>query len=179
MIGVFKETASGAKTDRGERRKVMALAQRRELDAVLVTELSRWGRSTLDLLHTLQELQTWRVSVIAMNGLAFDLTTPYGRMMATIIAGIAAFERELIQERIRSGIAAAKERGKRLGRRPGERPKSDRLAPKVVALVAQDRSYRLIGRQLGLSKNTVTAIVKRAGGRARIKQSVSLSKAPR
>lgn len=157
----------------------MALAQRRELDAVLVTELSRWGRSTLDLLHTLQELQTWRVSVIAMNGLAFDLATPYGRMMATIIAGIAAFERELIQERIRSGIAAAKERGKRLGRRPGERPKSDRLAPKVVALVAQDRSYRLIGRQLGLSKNTVTAIVKRAGCRARIKQSVSLSKAPR
>jgi DNA invertase Pin-like site-specific DNA recombinase len=50
----------------------------------------------------------WRVSVIAMNGLAFDLSTPHGRMMATIIAGIADFERELLQERIRSGIAAAK-----------------------------------------------------------------------
>ena len=93
----------------------MALAQRREIDAVLVTELSRWGRSTLDLLHTLKELETWRVSVIAMNGLAFDLSTPHGRMMATIIAGIAEFERELIQERIRSGIAAAKARGKRWG----------------------------------------------------------------
>ena len=164
VVGVFKETASGAKLDLAERKKVMALAQRREIDAVLVTELSRWGRSTLDLLHTLKELETRRVSVIAMNGLAFDLSTPHGRMMATILAGIAEFERELIQERIRSGIAAAKARGKRLGRQPGQRPKSDRVAPKVLALVAAGRSYRLIGRELGLSKNTVAEIVKR--GRA-------------
>ena len=98
----------------------------------------------------------WRVSVIAMNGLAFDLSTPHGRMMATIIAGIADFERELLQERIRSGIAAAMARRKRLGRQPGQRPKSDRLA-----LVAEGRSDRLIGRELGLSKNTVVEIIKR------------------
>jgi putative DNA-invertase from lambdoid prophage Rac len=96
-----------------------------------------------------------------MNGLAFALSTPHGHMMATILAGIAKFERKLIQERIRSGIAAAKARGKRLGRQPGQRPKSDRLAPKVLALVAAGRSYRLIGRELGLSKNTVAEIVKR------------------
>ena len=161
VVGVFKETGSGVKLDRAERKKVIALAQRREIDAVLVTELSRWGRSTLDLLHTLKELESWRVSVIAMNGLAFDLATPHGRMMATIIAGIADFERELLQERIRSGVAAAKARGKRLGRQPGQRPKSDRLTPKVLALVADDRSYRLIARELGLSKNTVLEIVKR------------------
>jgi len=148
--------------DRIERRKVMGLAQRREIDAVLVSELSRWGRSTLDLLHTLKQLEAWRVSVIAMNGLAFDLATPHGRMLATIIAGIAEFERELIQERVRAGLAAAKARGKRLGRQPGQRPKSDRLAPKVLALVGKGRSYRLIGRELGLSKNTVADIVKRA-----------------
>jgi putative DNA-invertase from lambdoid prophage Rac len=87
--------------------------------------------------------------------------TPHGRMMATIIAGIADFEQELIQERIRSGIAAAKARGKRLGRQPGQRPKSDRLASKVMALVAIGRSYRLIRREVGLSKNTVVDIVKR------------------
>ena len=161
VVGVFKETGSGAKLDRAERKKMMALARRREIDVVLVTELSRWGRSTLDLLHTLKELDAWRVSVIAMNGLAFDLSTPHGRMMATIIAGIADFERELLQERIRSGIAAAKARGKRLGRQPGQRPKSDRLTPKVLALVAEGRSYRLIGRELGLSKNTVVEIIKR------------------
>ena len=72
----------------------MALAQARRIDAVLVTELSRWGRSTTDLLATLKELEA-RVSVVALNGMTFDLTTPHGRMMATMLAGIAEFEREL------------------------------------------------------------------------------------
>jgi putative DNA-invertase from lambdoid prophage Rac len=150
------------KLDRAERRKVMALAQARQVDAVLVTELSRWGRSTTDLLATLKDLEARRVSVIALNGIAFDLSTPHGRMIATVLAGIAEFERELIQERIRSGIAGAKARGKRLGRQFGQRPKSDRLAPKVLALIEQGRSYRLIGREVGLSKNTVAEIVKRS-----------------
>ena len=161
VVGTYKETASGVKLDRAERRKVLALAQRREIDAVLVTELSRWARSTTDLLATLKELEARRVSLVALNGMAFDLTTPHGRMMATLLAGIAEFERELIQERIRSGIAAAKARGKRLGRQPGQRPKSDRLAPKVLALIAQGRSYRLVGREVGLSKNTAADIVRR------------------
>ena len=54
----------------------------------------------------LRELEARRVSLVALNGMAFDLSTPHGRMMATVLAGIAAFERELTQERIRSGIAA-------------------------------------------------------------------------
>ena len=162
VVGTYKETASGARLDRAERRRVLALAQRREIDAVLVTELSRWGRSTTDLLATLRELEARRVSLVALNGMAFDLSTPTGRMMATLLAGIAEFERELTVERIRSGIAAAKARGKRLGRQPGQRPKSDRLAVRVLALVAQGRSYRLVGREVGLSKNTVAGIVKRA-----------------
>ena len=160
VVGVFKETGSGVRLDRAERRKVMALAQARQIDAVLVTELSRWGRSTTDLLATLKELEARRVSVVALNGMTFDLATPHGRMLATALAGIAEFERELIQERIRSGIAAAKARGKR-PRQPGQRPKSDRLAPQVLALVAKGRSYRLIGREVGVSKNTVAEIVKR------------------
>ena len=59
------------------------------------------------------------MSVVALNGMAFDLSTPHGRMMATVLAGIAEFERELTQERIRSGIAAAKARGKRWAASPG------------------------------------------------------------
>uniref|UniRef100_UPI001F4AB64D recombinase family protein n=1 Tax=Klebsiella pneumoniae TaxID=573 RepID=UPI001F4AB64D len=62
---------------------------------VPVTELSRWGRSTLDLLNTLRELENWKVSVIAMNGMAFDLSSPYGRMLATFLSGIAEFEPSL------------------------------------------------------------------------------------
>ena len=64
--------------DRAERQKVMVLAQARQIDAVLVTQLSRWGRSTLDLLHTLEELETKRISVIALNGMTFDLSTSSG-----------------------------------------------------------------------------------------------------
>ena len=73
VVGVFKETGSGVRLDRAERRKVMALAQARRIDAVLVTELSRWGRSTTDLLATLKELEARRVSVVALSGMTFDL----------------------------------------------------------------------------------------------------------
>jgi putative DNA-invertase from lambdoid prophage Rac len=119
VVGIFKEIGSGVKLDRAERRKVMALAQAREVDALLVTELSRWVRSTTNLLTTLKELEARRVSVIALNGMAFDLSTPHGRMIATVLAGIAEFELELIQDRIRSGIAAARPaaRGSRRRRR--------------------------------------------------------------
>ncbi|ANA15377.1 recombinase family protein [Acetobacter oryzifermentans] len=161
VSGIFMETGSGVRVDRAERRKVMALAQAREIDVILVTELSRWGRSTIDLISTLQELESYRVSLIAITGMTFDLATPHGRMLATVLAGIAEFERDLISERVKSGLAAAKARGKVLGRQKGERPKSDRLAPKVLALVAEKRSYRWIARDLGISKNTVAAIVQR------------------
>ena len=77
VVGVFKETGSGTKLDRIERKKVLALAQTRQINAVLVTELSRWGRSTIDLLNTLRQLESWKVSVIAMNGMAFDLGAPW------------------------------------------------------------------------------------------------------
>ena len=73
------------------------------MDAVLVTELSRWGRSTQDLLDTLYKLAGWNVSVVAMSGMTFELNTPHGRMMATLLAGIAQFERDLISERVKSG----------------------------------------------------------------------------
>lgn len=161
VVAIVRETASGVRHDRRERARVLALAQARDIDAVLVTELSRWGRSTAVLLATLRELEARRVSLVAMSGTTFDLTTPHGRMMATLLSGIAEFERELTAERVRSGLAAAKARGKVLGRRPGQRP-SDRLAPRVLALAAQGRSYRLIAREVGLSKNTVAGIVRRA-----------------
>ena len=93
VAGTFKETASGASANRAARKKVMDLAQARQIDAVLVSELSRWGRSTQDLLATLHRLAGWKVSVVAMNGMTFELDTPHGRMMATMLAGIAQFER--------------------------------------------------------------------------------------
>ena len=96
-----------------------------------------------------------------MSGMTFEVETPHGRMMATMLAGIAQFERDLLSERVKSGLAAARARGKKLGRQPGQRPKSDKLAPKVVQAVADGRSYRWIARDLGISKNTVLDIMKR------------------
>jgi putative DNA-invertase from lambdoid prophage Rac len=159
-MGVFKEAASGAKNDRAERKKVMALAQTRKIDAILVTELSRWGRSTQDLVQTLDDLHGWKVSVLAQTGLSFDLSTASGKLMRTIMAGLAEFERDLIRERVKSGLAAARARGVQLGRREGQRP-SDKKAKKVLAQHAEGLSYRLIGRNLGFSKNMVMYIIKR------------------
>ncbi len=161
VVGIFKETASGASANRAARNQIIDLAQARQIDAVLVTELSRWGRSTQDLLDTLNRLAGWKVSVVAMNGMTFELNTPHGRMMATMLAGIAQFERDLLSERVKSGLAAARARGKKLGRQPGQRPKSDKLSPVVIQAVADGRSYRWIARDLGINKNTVLEIMKR------------------
>lgn len=161
VTGVFTETTSGTKSNRIARNEIMDLAQARKIDAVLVTELSRWGRSTQDLLQTLEQLAGWNVSINAMSGMTFELNTPHGRMMATMLAGIAQFERDLLSERVKSGLAAAKARGKKLGRQKGQRPKSDRLAPKVLEMIEEGRSYRWIARDLAISKNTVGDIVKR------------------
>lgn len=161
VVATFTETASGTLASRAARNRILDLAQARDIDAVLVTELSRWGRSTQDLLDTLHRLAAWKVSVVAMSGMTFELDTPHGRMMATLLAGIAQFERDLLSERVKSGLAAARARGKKLGRQQGQRPKSDKLADNVTKAVAAGRSYRRIARDLAISKNTVLEIMKR------------------
>lgn len=162
VVGIWKETASGSKDQRVERKKVMALAQKREIDVILVTELTRWGRSTIDLVQTIHDMQRWNVSLLAQTSLQFEVSTPQGKLIASLMATLAEFERDLLRERIKSGIAAAKARGKVLGRQTGQRPKSDRLAPKVMSLIDEGRSYRFIARELKLSKNTVMNIVQRS-----------------
>jgi putative DNA-invertase from lambdoid prophage Rac len=161
VVGVWKETASGSKNNRLERKQVMNLAQAREIDGVLVTELTRWGRSTIDLITTLQDLAHWGVSVIATTGLQFDLTTSQGKLIASMMASLAEFERDLVRERVCSGLAEARAKGKLLGRKPGQRVKSERYAPKVLQMVSEGHSYRQIAHELHLSKTTVNDIVKR------------------
>ncbi|MEP0812631.1 recombinase family protein [Trichocoleus sp. ST-U2] len=161
VVEVYKETASGAKSDRPERKKVMALAQARKIDAIIVSELSRWGRSTPDILSTLEELRTRKVSLLAQSGLEFDLTSPQGKLIATLLAGLAEFERDIIRERVSSGMAAAKSRGTRFGRQLGYIPALVReKESKVLELIQQGLSYRKVAESLGLSKNTVMRIVR-------------------
>ena len=165
IVGVFRETLSGIRKAKGkqpiERRKVMALAQDRRMDAVLVTELTRWGRSTQDLMDTLGQFASWDVSLIAQTGLTFDLSTPQGKLVANLMASLAEFEHELLRERVRSGVAAAKARGQVFGRRRGYRP-SDKHAAEVMRLIEEEGySQRRAAERLGISKTTVNEIVKR------------------
>ncbi len=79
----------------------------------------------------LYRLSGWSVSVVAMNGTTLELDTPHGRTMATVLVGIAPFECNLLSERVRSGLTAARALGKGLGRQTGQRPKSDKLVPGI------------------------------------------------
>ena len=102
--------------------------------------------------------------MLAQTGLSFDLSTASGKLMRTMMAGLAEFECDLIRERVKSGLASARARGVKLGRQLGQRP-LDKKAKKVLALHEEGLSYRLLGRNVGLSKNTVMGIVKREEAR--------------
>ncbi len=114
VFGIWKETASGTKNNRIERSLMIALSQ--SINAILVTVITRWGRSIIDLTLTLQSLQNWDVSLIAQTGLQFDLNTLQGRVIAHLMASIAEFERDLVREKVRSEVVA-KALGKAFSRR--------------------------------------------------------------
>jgi putative DNA-invertase from lambdoid prophage Rac len=109
-----KEIGSGA-SQRERREQLLEAARRREIDVVLVWRLDRWGRSVTDLLATLQELEHLGVGFVSLTE-ALDLTTPAGRAMAALLAVFAEFEREILRERVRAGLAHARQNGQRLGR---------------------------------------------------------------
>jgi DNA invertase Pin-like site-specific DNA recombinase len=111
---VFREKASGAKSDRAELRKLI-----RRLDAgdvLMVTRLDRLARSTRDLLNVLDELGKRGVGFKSLKDAWADTTTPHGKLMLTILAGLAEFERTLIVARTGEGRERAKARGVKFGR---------------------------------------------------------------
>jgi putative DNA-invertase from lambdoid prophage Rac len=109
-----REIGSGA-AKRQAREKLLEAARRREIDIVLVWRLDRWGRSVTDLFATLQELEHLGVGFVSLTE-ALDLTTPAGRAMAGLLAIFSEFEREILRERTRAGLAHARQNGKQLGR---------------------------------------------------------------
>jgi putative DNA-invertase from lambdoid prophage Rac len=153
VVQIYQEVGSGAKCDRTERKRAIALARTRSIDIILVSELTRWGRSTIDLIDSLDLLQSWGVSLIAQNGFQFDLSTPHGKMIASIMATLAEFERDLLKERIKSGIANARAKGKVFGRPRGG--KVARACDRMRKLKLEGKSYSQIGREIGISKSSV------------------------
>ncbi len=145
----IRDVASGASA-RPLREELMKAARRREIDAVLVWRLDRWGRSMADLVLTLKELTDLGVGFVSLTE-ALDLTTPTGRAMAGMLAVFAEFERELIGERIRAGLAHARGEGRELGR-----PKSASLLVDDIRLLSkQGKSKSEIARQLGIGRTSV------------------------
>lgn len=113
---VVQEVASGAKSDRTQLRRVLTRLEAG--DVLVVTRLDRLARSTRDLLNTLASIADKGACFRSLGDAWADTTTPHGRLMLTVLGGLAEFERELIRARTGEGRARAKARGVRLGRRP-------------------------------------------------------------
>ena len=113
---VFREVASGAKTDRRQLQR--AIDQLAAGDVLIVTRLDRLARSTRDLLNTLAVVTDRKAGFRSLGDTWADSTTPHGRLMLTVLGGLAEFERELIRARTSEGQARAKARGVKLGRKP-------------------------------------------------------------
>jgi DNA invertase Pin-like site-specific DNA recombinase len=148
-----KEVGSGA-SERQLRQKLLEAARRREIDVVLVWRLDRWGRSVADLLATLQELEHIGVGFVSLTE-ALDLTTPAGRAMAALLAVFAEFEREILRERVRAGLAHARQNGQQLGR-----PQTAALhADRVRKLYRAGMSKAEIARRLQIGRTSVRRIL--------------------
>jgi DNA invertase Pin-like site-specific DNA recombinase len=150
---VFREVASGARADRAQlRRAVAALGAG---DVLLVTRLDRLARSTRDLLNTLATITGKGAGFRSLGDAWADTTTPHGRLMLTVLGGLAEFERELIRRRTGEGRARAKARGVRLGRPPALTPHQRR-----EALRRRERGepIRDIARSYNVSHSTISRL---------------------
>jgi putative DNA-invertase from lambdoid prophage Rac len=152
-----EDVGSGSK-DRPGRDSLLKAARRREVDIVVVWRLDRWGRSVADLMATLRELTELGVGFVSLTE-ALDLTTPSGRAMAGMLAIFAEFEREVLRERVRAGIAQARKEGRAHGR-----PRTASLkADEVFRLKAERVSHSEIARRLGIGRTSVRRILRAAG----------------
>jgi DNA invertase Pin-like site-specific DNA recombinase len=151
---VFRETASGAKTDRAQLRRLVD--QLAAGDVVTVTRLDRLARSTRDLLNTLAAITDRKAGFRSLGDAWADTTTAHGRLMLTVLGGLAEFERELIRARTSEGRARAKANGKSLGRPFKMTPHQRR-----EALKRRDRgeeSLAEIGRSYNVSAATISRL---------------------
>lgn len=153
IVFEIDDIASGA-SQRPLRDQVLDAAKRREIDVILVWRLDRWGRSLVDLVGTLQELQALEVGFVSLAE-ALDFTTPSGRAMAGMLAVFAEFERDILRERVKAGIAEARRRGTPHGRPPTARRKEEQ----VRKLFALGMSKRKIAKRLGIGRTSVRRLL--------------------
>jgi DNA invertase Pin-like site-specific DNA recombinase len=139
---------SGSREKRPALDKLLADCRKRRIDAVVVYRYDRFARSLRQLVNSLEEFRALNIEFISIHE-GVDTSTPNGRLVFGIFASIAEFERELIRDRVRSGLAAAKAKGKRVGR-----PKISVNALRIASLRGQGRSWAEITLETGISKGT-------------------------
>jgi DNA invertase Pin-like site-specific DNA recombinase len=144
----YVDHGSGAEAQRPELVRMLADCRRRSIDAVVVYRYDRFARSLRQLVNALEEFRVLGVDFISLHE-GVDTSTPNGRLVFGIFASVAEFERELIRERVLSGLAAARARGKRLGR--PERHGKDRASQ----LLAAGSSVLETAKATGVSVRTV------------------------
>jgi putative DNA-invertase from lambdoid prophage Rac len=153
IVEQIQEIASGAHS-RPKRDSLLKLARQRKIDAILVWRLDRWGRSVADLVGTLTELSELKIGFVSLSE-ALDLTTATGRAMAGLLAVFAEFERELLRERVKAGIAHARMLGK-----PHGRPKTvSYQADKIKGLFLKGLSKSEIARKLNIGRTSVRRLL--------------------
>jgi len=159
VVEEISETISGAATTRPRRAQLLKQAARpgRKFDTVVVWKLDRWTRSTADLLSSLVDLNTVGVTFVSMTE-GFDLSTPQGKLMAKLLSMFAEFEREIIQERVKTGIERHREKN---GGKWGRPPTSDQKRQEVKSLFHDERmGYRSVQDLTGLSLSTIYRILR-------------------
>jgi DNA invertase Pin-like site-specific DNA recombinase len=150
---VFREVASGAKTDRAQLRRLL---DQLEAGVLTVTRLERLARSTRDLLNTLAAITGKKAGFKSLGDTWADTTTSHGRLMLTVLGGLAEFERDLIRARTGEGRARAVARGQRMGRPPKLTPHQKREA--IKRRDQGDETLADIGRSYNVSPATISRL---------------------
>ena len=153
-VKVFRETASGSKTDRTQLRK--ALAALDADDMLVVTRLDRLARSTRDLLNILGTITEHEAGFQSLGDAWADTTTAHGRLMVTVLGGLAEFERDLIRSRTGEGRARAVARGVRMGRKPKLTPHQRKEA---IERREAGENMRDIARSYNVSHSTISRMI--------------------
>jgi DNA invertase Pin-like site-specific DNA recombinase len=152
----IEEIGSGA-TSRPRREELLRAARRKEIDIIVVWRLDRWGRSIVDLVSTLQELASLKVGFVSLSE-ALDLTTPSGRAFAGMLAVFAEFERDILRDRVKAGIAQARKDGRAHGRPATVAPQKQ----EIKKLAKKGLSQSAIARQLNVGRTSVRRLLAEA-----------------
>jgi len=156
IVGEFSDAMSGSKDNRPELAKALALCKQRGSDYLLVWKLDRLGRSLRHLVNTIGDLEAVGVGFVSLRD-NLDFSTPAGRLMFAVIGAMAQFERDLIRERTKAGIAQARRKGKAIGGRPRVAVNASALA----ALRSSGLSWNGIVKKTGISMGTAQRAVAR------------------